>query len=623
MKKLLTFIFSLMLMHQIVYAIPSGDDFYQNYFKIESKGFSGNYLTYWGPINNFINPTIGTHVGYFDYYSGANSQQWLIAPVQPGSDEFFIINKYSGNPIYVDGNSVKYNGDAIEKSKQIFKFQNINGEYCQITLASDIGFLYHKRHTTYNIAGYPNGYYYSLAYYTNKPSDDYSYFKITVAESISGASNVSDANLIDNTNQIGNIPYPPQLSSYNDGLSDLVSTTTIAETWVPFCLVDDPARSRQLQVLETPYYKLIRKQAYKKVITEHNTPGVAQEITRSETYGIKYTDTYKFQTTLKHSWSASGKIEAKISEPILSLSANYSQQLEITKTDVHEYSTETEITKATSRKIFFNSEQAVRILIFNLANIIRFERMDGSEVFQDTEILDKDITASSAWPTVGIITEYDPVLNKNTITDDLPPVAPQNLNVVLDNNHPRLTWDSNNESDLSHYEIWKKGGEEGGDWHLKSTTSNTYFIDYDETVVTGPAVAFEGKAYYKITAVDNNSNISPFSNQVEIRIRFEPLSKSWANSMDGGLITEYLLLQNYPNPFNPSTTINYQIKAKGFVTLKVYDMLGKEVATLVNNTQESGRYSVELNAKELPSGVYIYSLKVNDFVQNIKMTLLK
>ncbi|NOG98650.1 MAG: T9SS type A sorting domain-containing protein [Ignavibacteriae bacterium] len=85
----------------------------------------------------------------------------------------------------------------------------------------------------------------------------------------------------------------------------------------------------------------------------------------------------------------------------------------------------------------------------------------------------------------------------------------------------------------------------------------------------------------------------------------------------------YLLLQNYLNPFNPSTIINYQIKEKGFVTLKVYDMLGKEVATLVNNTQESGRYSVELNANELPSGVYIYSLTVNDFVQNTKMTLLK
>ena len=80
---------------------------------------------------------------------------------------------------------------------------------------------------------------------------------------------------------------------------------------------------------------------------------------------------------------------------------------------------------------------------------------------------------------------------------------------------------------------------------------------------------------------------------------------------------------NYPNPFNPTTNINYQIKEKGFVSLKVYDMLGREVANLVNENQEAGQYSVIFNAANLPSGVYIYSLRVNDFVQNNKMTLLK
>jgi hypothetical protein len=211
-----------------------------------------------------------------------------------------------------------------------------------------------------------------------------------------------------------------------------------------------------------------------------------------------------------------------------------------------------------------------------------------------------------------------------SVVDNDAPTAPQNLSVSQSsNNHPRLSWTANNQADLSHYEIWKKGGEEGGDWHLKSTTSNTYFEDYDETVVTGPAVAFEGKAYYRIKAIDINSNISPFSNQVEIRIRLEPLSKSWSNSMDGGIITEYLLLQNYPNPFNPSTTINYQIKEKGFVTLKVYDMLGKEVANLVNEVKPEGIFEVKFDASKLPSGVYIYSIRVNDFVQNQKMILLK
>lgn len=85
----------------------------------------------------------------------------------------------------------------------------------------------------------------------------------------------------------------------------------------------------------------------------------------------------------------------------------------------------------------------------------------------------------------------------------------------------------------------------------------------------------------------------------------------------------YNLSQNFPNPFNPLTTISYQVKEKGFVTLKVFDMIGKEVANLVNETQDEGQYSVNFDANNLPSGVYVYSLNVNGFVQNNKMTLLK
>ncbi|HAB51097.1 MAG TPA: T9SS C-terminal target domain-containing protein, partial [Ignavibacteriales bacterium] len=79
----------------------------------------------------------------------------------------------------------------------------------------------------------------------------------------------------------------------------------------------------------------------------------------------------------------------------------------------------------------------------------------------------------------------------------------------------------------------------------------------------------------------------------------------------------------YPNPFNPTTNIVYQIKEKGFVSLQVFDIIGREVSQLVKETKEPGVYSVSFDASNLPSGVYIYSLRVNDFVQNQKMTLLK
>ncbi len=85
----------------------------------------------------------------------------------------------------------------------------------------------------------------------------------------------------------------------------------------------------------------------------------------------------------------------------------------------------------------------------------------------------------------------------------------------------------------------------------------------------------------------------------------------------------FVLVQNYPNPFNPSTVINYSIKYPGLVKIRVYDILGSEVAKLVNETKDSGKYSVEFYAYNLPSGVYIYTLQVNGFSASRKMLLLK
>ncbi len=85
----------------------------------------------------------------------------------------------------------------------------------------------------------------------------------------------------------------------------------------------------------------------------------------------------------------------------------------------------------------------------------------------------------------------------------------------------------------------------------------------------------------------------------------------------------YELSQNYPNPFNPVTTINYSISSNGNVQLKVYDILGREVATLVNETKVPGNYKVNFNASNLASGVYFYRLQTGSFVQTKKMVLMK
>jgi len=86
---------------------------------------------------------------------------------------------------------------------------------------------------------------------------------------------------------------------------------------------------------------------------------------------------------------------------------------------------------------------------------------------------------------------------------------------------------------------------------------------------------------------------------------------------------EYELYQNYPNPFNPSTLINYRISESGLVTLKVYDVRGTEVVNLVNEKMEAGSYKVSFDGSNLSSGIYLYQLKVNSFVETKKMILIK
>ena len=91
----------------------------------------------------------------------------------------------------------------------------------------------------------------------------------------------------------------------------------------------------------------------------------------------------------------------------------------------------------------------------------------------------------------------------------------------------------------------------------------------------------------------------------------------------------FSLEQNYPNPFNPSTVINYSIPvgdanlASHPVILKIYDILGNEIKTLVNEVKRTGTYEITWNADNLPSGVYFYRLQAGDFIQTKKMILMK
>ena len=93
--------------------------------------------------------------------------------------------------------------------------------------------------------------------------------------------------------------------------------------------------------------------------------------------------------------------------------------------------------------------------------------------------------------------------------------------------------------------------------------------------------------------------------------------------MSNAIPEQFSMEQNYPNPFNPTTSINYAIEATGKVTLKVFDLTGREVATLVDQVQTAGSYRAELNAYDLPTGSYFYVLSKNNSRIVKKMTLIK
>jgi hypothetical protein len=147
------------------------------------------------------------------------------------------------------------------------------------------------------------------------------------------------------------------------------------------------------------------------------------------------------------------------------------------------------------------------------------------------------------------------------------------------------------------------------------------------------------------TVVDviQNTNTNPFilsatfDGTYIVNAGYKDPSKRWDSSLvvlgvsdvnDGdNSPTEFILKQNYPNPFNPSTKITYSVPETGAVTLLVYDMLGNEVARLVEENKEIGEYNVSFDALSatggLSNGVYFYQLKVNNLVSTKKMVLLK
>jgi hypothetical protein len=187
-----------------------------------------------------------------------------------------------------------------------------------------------------------------------------------------------------------------------------------------------------------------------------------------------------------------------------------------------------------------------------------------------------------------------------------------------------LQWNTATEQNNYGFEIERRAS---GGLHLEGGAHLTWnkigFVEGNGTTNSPKAYSYSdrnismGKYSYRLKQIDRDGKFT-YSAQVEVSVASP---------------AEFALMQNHPNPFNPSTSIRYQVAAPGHVSLKVYDMLGKEVATLVNGMQDAGAKIAKLDASQLPSGisakggyasgVYFYTLRTNNFTATKKMLLLK
>ena len=205
-------------------------------------------------------------------------------------------------------------------------------------------------------------------------------------------------------------------------------------------------------------------------------------------------------------------------------------------------------------------------------------------------------------------------------------LAPMNARIEGDEGeYVKVNWDEHTNSNVSQYKVWRKlknGTESAIGLVCRGTTEVT---DYSYKIKYGMDAT---SLFYAVTPYYSPSGVwSPLAYDLTTG-EYVPLQpKLAANNLVESKIewevpTEYLI-SNYPNPFNPTTTINYQLPKDGMVTIKVYDVIGKEVATLVNEQKSAGYYKVDFDASKLTSGVYIAAIQASGFNKSIKLLLTK
>jgi hypothetical protein len=172
----------------------------------------------------------------------------------------------------------------------------------------------------------------------------------------------------------------------------------------------------------------------------------------------------------------------------------------------------------------------------------------------------------------------------------------------------------------------------GGDGITMDNERNLYFCEwgndavyrYDSTFTGDPTLFSSGHDDPADIYFDRVHSVLAVPNFSSNTVDFVPIVSSATEERDKGILPQHIQLhQNWPNPFNPVTHISYDMANAGHVTLTIFDMLGREIKTIVNETQSMGNHSVILDGSELSSGIYFCRLQAGSFVATKKMVLLK
>ncbi|MFZ1281941.1 MAG: T9SS type A sorting domain-containing protein [Ignavibacteriaceae bacterium] len=195
------------------------------------------------------------------------------------------------------------------------------------------------------------------------------------------------------------------------------------------------------------------------------------------------------------------------------------------------------------------------------------------------------------------------------VIENVVPVELISFSAITNENSVLLLWKTVTETNNQGFQIEKRKTKDdrSEEWERIGFVNGNGTTTQLQAYTFNDAYLVSGNYQYRLKQIDFDGTYS-YSNIVEIEI-LNP--------------NEFVLEQNYPNPFNPSTSIKYTINSRKLVQLKIYDVLGNEVSTLVNDEKSSGVHTVHLNMDNLSSGIYFYELKAGNFIQTRKMILLK